>query len=54
MPVEGGIDTARQISGSRLEVIAGMGHDLPRQLLPRFIELIEEHARLAQTVASAA
>ncbi len=54
VPVEGGIDTARQISGSRLEVIAGMGHDLPRQLLPRFIELIEEHARGAHAVASAA
>ena len=31
--VEGGIDTARHIPNARLEIIAGMGHDLPRQLL---------------------
>ena len=54
VPVEGGIDTARQIAGSRLEVFAGMGHDLPRQLLPRFVELIDEHARDAESLASAA
>ena len=54
VPVEGGIDTARQIAGSRLEVFAGMGHDLPKQLLPRFIELIDEHARGAGSLASAA
>jgi pimeloyl-ACP methyl ester carboxylesterase len=54
VPVEGGIDTARQIPGSRLEIFAGMGHDLPKQLLPRFIDLIEEHARGAEVLATAA
>ena len=27
-----------------MAVFAGMGHDLPQQLLSRFINLIEEHA----------
>ena len=40
VPVEGGVDTAKNIKGSRLELIEGMGHDLPRQLLPRFINMI--------------
>ncbi|MFT6408091.1 MAG: pimeloyl-ACP methyl ester carboxylesterase [Arenicella sp.] len=40
VPVEGGIDTAKHIKNSKLELIEGMGHDLPRQLIPRFITLI--------------
>ena len=44
VPVEGGIDTARLIPGARLELIEGMGHDLPRPLLPHFVELISTHA----------
>ncbi|MFT5887873.1 MAG: pimeloyl-ACP methyl ester carboxylesterase [Zhongshania sp.] len=40
VPVQGGIDTARHIVNARLELIEGMGHDLPRPLLPRFIEHI--------------
>lgn len=38
VPVEAGIDTARKIPGARLELIPGMGHDLPRELLPRFVK----------------
>jgi pimeloyl-ACP methyl ester carboxylesterase len=40
VPVEGGIDTAKHIKNAKLELIEGMGHDLPRQLIPRFISLI--------------
>lgn len=44
VPVQGGIDTAKHIPGARLEIIEGMGHDLPQPLLPRFAALIGEHA----------
>jgi pimeloyl-ACP methyl ester carboxylesterase len=44
VPVECGIDTARHIRGARLELIDGMGHDLPEPLLPRFVDLITGHA----------
>jgi pimeloyl-ACP methyl ester carboxylesterase len=46
--VEGGIDTARHIPGAKLEIFDGMGHDLPKALLPDFIELIAHHARESQ------
>lgn len=39
-----GVDTARVVPGARLEVIEGMGHDLPAQLLERIAALIGEHA----------
>jgi len=42
VPVEGGIETAKNIKGAKLELIEGMGHDLPKQLLPRFTKLIEQ------------
>lgn len=45
VPVSHGIDTARWVPNARLEVIDGWGHDLPKQLLPRFAELIDSHAR---------
>jgi pimeloyl-ACP methyl ester carboxylesterase len=44
VPVAGGIDTARLVRGAKLELIDGMGHDLPRPLLPRFVDLISQHA----------
>jgi pimeloyl-ACP methyl ester carboxylesterase len=46
--VSGGKATARAIPGARLELIDGMGHDLPRGVWPRLIAAIE------QTVARAA
>ena len=46
--VEGGIDTARHISGAKLEIFDGMGHDLPAALLPRFTDLIVAHAEQNQ------
>jgi len=44
VPVEGGRDTAANVNGSKLEIIDGMGHDFPGQLLPTLIESIARHA----------
>jgi pimeloyl-ACP methyl ester carboxylesterase len=41
----GGERTAELIPGARYEVIAGMGHDYPPQLWPRWVELIVGHIR---------
>jgi pimeloyl-ACP methyl ester carboxylesterase len=40
-----GVDTARLVPGATLEVIEGMGHDLPHQLIERLLALIDVHAR---------
>ncbi|UTI62730.1 alpha/beta fold hydrolase [Paraconexibacter antarcticus] len=45
--VSGGRATAKAIPGARLELIEGMGHDLPRGLWPRLVQLITEQARAA-------
>jgi proline iminopeptidase len=44
VPLACGIDTAAHVPGARLEVIEGMGHDLPVQLAERILALIDEHA----------
>ena len=44
VPLACGLDTAQAVPGARLEVIEGMGHDLPSQLLERFLALIDAHA----------
>lgn len=45
VPPACGIDTAERIPGARLEIIEGMGHDLPPQLHERLLALIDAHAR---------
>ncbi|SFV17224.1 alpha/beta fold hydrolase [Pseudoduganella namucuonensis] len=45
LPVACGIDTARRIAGAVLHVIDGMGHDLPPQLIPRLLALINPHVQ---------
>jgi pimeloyl-ACP methyl ester carboxylesterase len=45
--VSGGRATAEAIPGARLELVDGMGHDLPRALWPRLIELIVANAERA-------
>ena len=40
----GGDATAKAIPGARLETITGLGHDLPRPVWPRLIDLIVAHA----------
>ena len=44
VPVEAGRELARRIAGARIDVIDGMGHDLPTPLWPRFIDGIRHAA----------
>ena len=48
LPSAGGEATAQAIAGARLELIDGMGHDLPIELWPRFADLIAENAARAK------
>jgi pimeloyl-ACP methyl ester carboxylesterase len=47
VPVECGRDLARRIGGARLDLIEGMGHDLPVPLWPRFVAGIRDAAARA-------
>jgi pimeloyl-ACP methyl ester carboxylesterase len=49
--VSGGRATAAAIPGARLDVIEGMGHDLPKQAWPRMIDAIAANAERAATRA---
>ncbi len=40
IPVAAGLDTAAAIPGARLEIIAGMGHNIPEALAPRIVEIV--------------
>jgi pimeloyl-ACP methyl ester carboxylesterase len=44
VPLAGGIDTAEHVDGARLEIIDGMGHNLPEALWPRLIDSIIANA----------
>lgn len=52
VPVEGGIDTANNITNAKLKLIAGMGHDLPRELIPRLVRYISEHIDGSESAAA--
>jgi pimeloyl-ACP methyl ester carboxylesterase len=52
--VSGGKATAAAIPGAKLILFPGMGHDLPRQLWPRFVEEIVANARRAAAPAAQA
>jgi len=43
IPVEGGKDTAKSIPGSKLLIIDGMGHDMPKEVWPQIIDAISNH-----------
>jgi proline iminopeptidase len=45
VPLACGVDTAEAIPGARLQVIEGMGHDLPPQLIERLLALLDHHLR---------
>ena len=47
VPVAAGHDLAARIAGAELEVIGGMGHDLPMPLWPRFADAIARAAARA-------
>jgi pimeloyl-ACP methyl ester carboxylesterase len=50
MPCGAGEAVARAIPGSRIELIEGMGHDLPVELWPRFTRSIADNAARAKPV----
>jgi pimeloyl-ACP methyl ester carboxylesterase len=52
VPVSGGVDTANNIPGATLEIIDGMGHDLPPELQGRLTRLIGTHANAAEAQSS--
>ena len=54
VPPSGGRATARAIPGARLELIEGMGHDLPRGAWPRLLDAIERNAARAARAPAAA
>jgi pimeloyl-ACP methyl ester carboxylesterase len=47
VPVAAGHDLAVKIGGARIDVIDGMGHDLPAELWPRFVAGIADAAARA-------
>jgi pimeloyl-ACP methyl ester carboxylesterase len=47
VPVQSGHDLVARIPGAVPDMVAGMGHDLPEALLPRFAEAIAENAARA-------
>jgi pimeloyl-ACP methyl ester carboxylesterase len=47
VPVAAGHDLAQKIPGAKLDVIEGMGHDLPSALWPRFVAGIADAAARA-------
>jgi pimeloyl-ACP methyl ester carboxylesterase len=51
--VSGGEATAAAIPGARLMKVPGMGHDLPTELFPEFVDAIVENAERAKTEAGA-
>jgi pimeloyl-ACP methyl ester carboxylesterase len=48
IPVAAGHDLAQRIRGAQADFIAGMGHDLPWQLLPRFADGVRDNAARAR------
>jgi pimeloyl-ACP methyl ester carboxylesterase len=53
VPLAAGIDTARCIPHARLEVIMGMGHDFPPELLASVARKIGQHCRDAAARSAA-
>jgi pimeloyl-ACP methyl ester carboxylesterase len=43
VPIEGGYDVAKLVRGARMEVIDGMGHDVPPRFLPQITKLMLDH-----------
>jgi pimeloyl-ACP methyl ester carboxylesterase len=50
VPLPGGEDTAKSIAGAKLKTIAGMGHDLPLELVDEIADSVAEHAQAASPV----
>lgn len=52
-PPAGGVDIFRNIDGARLEIIDGMGHDMPKKFRIRIAEMIVAHFRASAAQAAA-
>ena len=50
-PNAGGRDIAPNVEGAQLEIIDGMGHDLPPKHLPKITELVAGHLKSAEEKA---
>jgi pimeloyl-ACP methyl ester carboxylesterase len=50
--VSGGKATVAAVPGARLELIDGMGHDMPPEVWPRLVDLIVENAERARAPAA--
>jgi pimeloyl-ACP methyl ester carboxylesterase len=53
VPLRAGIATARAIPNAELVRIPGMGHDMPRELWPTFVDAISRNAERARERAAA-
>jgi pimeloyl-ACP methyl ester carboxylesterase len=49
MPLRAGVATAKAIPDAELITVPGMGHDLPKELWPRFVDAIARNAERAAT-----
>ena len=47
VPLNGALDTAKHMPHAKLKIFDGMGHTLPTQLLPKFVDLIVENTQKA-------
>lgn len=47
IPVKAGIATAAAIPGSQLELLEGVGHDIPRGIWPRVLAALDRNAKRA-------
>ena len=54
VPVRAGIATAKAIPAAELVTIPGMGHDMPRELWPTFVDAIAKNADRARAPQAAA
>ena len=43
VPIEGGHDIAKLVRGARMEIMDGMGHDVPPRFLPQITTLMLDH-----------
>ena len=43
-------ETAKRIPGAKLDIIPGMGHEMPREVWPQIVEAIDQAARHASIV----
>lgn len=53
VPIEGGRDIAKLVHGARLEVIEGMGHDVPPRFLPSITRHMLDHFAATKVYADA-